>query len=196
MTDDMHSDLPGPEEVARERERRFLVSDANIIENASWKLITQGYFPAPGGFAARVRIVQHLQAERWVGETAYLGVKGPRVAGERWEEEFPLKDLASAKALLSEMPAVIQKRRYSFPDEETKATWEVDVFLGENAGLVIAELEGVGDWIWDVAKPSWALREITFDTRYNNEQLAFRPIHVWAATPDESGGDEFDPFAE
>ena len=195
-------DAPASDEESRERERRFLVRDASIVEGHSWKFITQAYFPAPAGFGVRVRIVQHLQQpagpsgkDVWVGESAFLGVKGPRVAGERWEEELPLKDVESAKVLVAASDFVVQKRRYSFVD--AGATWEVDIFFGANAGLVIAELEGKGDWIWQVAAPEWSLREITFDEPYNNEQLAVRPISTWASDwSKDEGDDDFDWLAE
>ena len=192
MSSGQPADAPGPSEEARERERRFLVHDASIVEGQSWKLITQAYVPAHSGNAVRIRIVQHLEEdpdrggeEVWVGETAYLAVKGPRVDGERWEEEFELKDLDEAKRFVADAPYVIQKRRYSFVDDQgsvdQRATWEVDIFLGRNSPLVIAELEGKGDWIWDIPRPGWALREVTHDERYNNEQLAEHPISQWAA---------------
>lgn len=176
-----------------EVERRFLVRDVAMVNGLSWALITQAYFDSPNGYAVRVRLRQHAQGDRWVGETAFLGVKGPRESGARWEEEFPLKDLARAKDLLAQCSVVVQKRRYSLVDGE--GTWEVDVFMGENEGLVIAELEGKGDWIWSVPKPSWALREITHDTQYNNENLAVRPIRTWAMGVADDD-DEFDWLGE
>ena len=195
-----------PDDDSIETERRFLVRDASIVEGSSWKLITQAYYPAPDGHAVRVRLVQHPQDDGWVGETAFIGVKGPRSGGQRWEEEFPLKKLADAKALIQASPDVVQKRRYSVIDSD--ATWEVDIFLGDNIGLVIAELEGKEDtesseadqsppspkkdnWIWAVEPPAWTLREITFDTNYNNENLAVRPVRRWAIDP-EPDADDYD----
>lgn len=185
---------PNLHDDTTEVERRFLVRDASIVMGLSWALLTQAYFEAPDGYAMRLRLRQHLEGEEWGGQTAFLSVKGPRVAGERWEEEFPLRNTERAIELLEKCTHVVQKRRYSLIDGG--ATWEVDVFMGENEGLVIAELEGKGDWIWDVRRPTWALREITHDTKYNNERLAFEPIHTWALIAADEGDDDFDWLGE
>ncbi len=185
---------PNADDDTTEIERRFLVGDSSIVTGLSWALLTQAYFEAPDGYATRLRLRQHLQGNDWVGQTAFLGVKGPREAGERWEEEFPLRNTAQAIELLKQCTHVVQKRRYSLIDGD--GTWEVDVFMGENEGLVIAELEGKGDWIWQVPKPTWALREITHDTQYNNERLAFKPIRTWATDAADEGDDDFDWLAE
>lgn len=188
------ADSPNTHEDTTEVERRFLVRDASIVQGLSWALITQAYFDAPDGYAMRIRLRQTLQGDQWVGKTAFLAVKGPRDAGERWEEEFPLRNTARAEEMLEKCTHVIRKRRYSLIDGG--GTWEVDVFMDANEGLIIAELEGKGDWIWTVPRPDWALREITHDTNYNNERLAVKPIRTWALDAADEGDDEVDWLGE
>ena len=71
---------------------------------------------------------------------------------------------------------MVEKIRYRILFNQK--TWEVDVFAGENAGLVLAEIE-LGREDEPFAKPSWAGREVTDDPRYYNSQLALIPFKSW-----------------
>ena len=61
--------------------------------------------------------------------------------------------------------------------------WVVDDFLGENEGLLIAELEGSEQAVAAIKKPTWASREVTDDRRYDNESLAKTPVSQWETPP-------------
>lgn len=79
--------------------------------------------------------------------------------------------------VLSRKP-IIEKTRHFV--EVGPHTWEVDVFEGENAGLVVAEIElETPDQPFE--KPSWVGEEVTFDPRYYNTNLATRPFRSWRA---------------
>lgn len=154
-----------------ERERRFLVSDQSIVAGWSSVLITQAYLWAKDGYAARVRLIQQENGESGpVDLDATYAIKGPRIGDERFEAESRLPDFEVARAIIDRCDNVVIKRRYQIIDREA---WDVDVFLGKNAGLVIAELEGAD--VRGVRRPEWCSEEITTKDRYNNETLAFRP---------------------
>jgi adenylate cyclase len=71
---------------------------------------------------------------------------------------------------------VVEKTRYYVPHEGRE--WEVDVFAGENAGLVVAEIE-LDDEADVIALPDWAGEEVTEDVRYYNSNLAVTPFNRW-----------------
>jgi adenylate cyclase len=161
--------------VQRERERRFLVAEPSIVRGASWTLITQGYFFAQDGYAIRVRY-RETPTDRKGGLRfldARLTAKGPRFGDERDEYEADM-DPILAYEFVKRCTRVIRKRRYQLP---VGNTWEIDEFLDDNEGLWIAELEGKD--IREVKMPDWAFREITSETKFNNDELAYRPISKW-----------------
>lgn len=162
--------------VQRERERRFLLAEPSITKGLSWTLITQGYFFAQDGYALRVRTREEPTNRK--GQLSFLDgrmtAKGPRIGDERDEYEADMDPLLAVE-FISRCPNVIRKRRYQLVSEEQ--TWEIDQFLEDNEGLWIAELEGQD--IREVKVPQWALREITSETRFNNDELAFKPISTW-----------------
>jgi adenylate cyclase len=162
-----------------ERERRFLVAEKSIVRGASWEFITQGYFFAQDGYALRVRLTEkptnRTGAFEHVG--AKVTAKGPRIGDERAEYETEMDPLLAAE-FIARCSNVIRKRRYHLVFE--KQIWEIDEFLEKNEGLWIAELEGKD--IRDVPVPPWALREITSNTQFNNDEIAFKPVSEWDGT--------------
>ncbi|WP_144627354.1 CYTH domain-containing protein [Arthrobacter woluwensis] len=162
-----------------ERERRFLVKDLSILNGTTWNLLEQAYVWSSGGYAIRVRRELEPRAD---GEfrtvRASLTAKGPRYGDQR--EEFETDVTAEyAGEVIDRGDHVIRKKRHHFVDDQT---WEIDVFLDANDGLVIAELEGEG--IRSIPVPAWAWKEITSDTRFNNEELAVYPVSAWDADGD------------
>jgi len=159
-----------------EIERRFLVSDPSIVKGASRELIVQGYFFAKNGYAARIRRLHHVEENGTVREgRATLTVKGPRFGASRVEYEMEI-DTKFAEGMLKEIDHKISKSRYQvIADGET---WDVDVFHGDNEGLIIAECE------MEVARnlriPAWSSEEITDRREYDNDNLAIRPYKTWA----------------
>lgn len=154
-----------------ERERRFLVSDPAIVTRWPWVLITQAYLWSKDGFSVRVRLIEEQRSDGALYPVdATYAVKGPRIGDERFEAESHLPDFDVARAIISRAPHVVVKRRYQVVDKEM---WDVDVFLGLNEGLIIAELEGAE--VRGVRKPDWCSDEITTRDEYNNENLAVKP---------------------
>lgn len=160
----------------RERERRFLVAETSVVRGASWEFITQGYFFAEDGYAIRIRTIEYPSGKKGALEfgKAVMTAKGPRVGDERDEYETDMDPLLASE-FIARCDHVIRKRRYHLV--YAGETWDVDEFFAANAGLWIAELEG--QLIRGVPVPSWADREITAESKFNNDELAFSPVSSW-----------------
>ena len=111
------------------------------------------------------------------GDSAFLTIKGLQVGLTRAEYEYPIP-LDDARQLLDSLcdRPLIEKRRYVIDYHGRK--WEVDEFMGDNAGLVVAEveLENEND---ELATPPWVGDEVTHDPRYLNVNLSTRPFTTW-----------------
>jgi CYTH domain-containing protein len=158
--------------MAREIERKFLV------KGEGWRigrgtLMRQGYLNLAKERTVRVRMV---------ADQGTLAVKGITVGASRleFEYEIPVKD---ADVMLTELCArpLIEKQR--FVVEYGGLTWEIDEFMGENAGLVVAEVELQSE---DQAfeRPPWLGEEVTEDPRYFNSNLSRTPYSEWGAGQD------------
>jgi CYTH domain-containing protein len=152
--------------MGTEIERKFLVTGDGWRQGAG-VAYAQGYLNRDPQRTVRVRIA---------GDRAFLTVKGASRGATRaeFEYEIPLED-ASKLMELSDGPVVTKRRRVI---EHAGSTWEVDEFEGENAGLVVAELELESE-NQAYAKPDWLGREVTDDPRYYNSSLAANPYHRW-----------------
>ncbi len=155
-----------------ERERRFIVDEVHIFEGADFTCIEQAYVFSKAGHVVRIR----LESNTWDSEisTATVAVKGPRTGISRYEKEVDI-DSDIAKFIVNKTELKVSKQRYSFPYDGQ--VWDIDRFNGENSGLIIAELEGLD--IEQISIPSWASREITGITKFNNEELAANPLSNW-----------------
>lgn len=160
-----------------EHERRFLVDDLSILEDAPYQEIEQAYLWAEEGYAVRVRLKrrpgnpEHTQA--------FLTLKGPRDAANpymRYEVE-QLIEPAHAEAIVRTAQYVVLKKRYAVISGEM--AFEVDVFQGKNEGLVIAEFEGSPQAVAQMERPWFASEEVTQDERYSNDRLAICPYSEW-----------------
>lgn len=154
--------------MAVEIERKFLVQGQGWCQGPGERLV-QGYLNRDKARTVRVRVA---------GDAAFLTIKGLSVGATRAEFEYPIP-LADAQALLAlcEGP-LIDKRRYKVPLGDV--VWEVDVFAGDNAGLVLAEVELPSEDA-PFARPHWLGDEVTHDARYFNSNLAQHPYRTWAA---------------
>ena len=162
--------------MGTEIERKFLVKDL------SWKTdqikslrFKQGYIrtvPAPKKVSVRIRIE---------GEQAFLTLKGAPtgISRSEFQYEVPLED---AEKMLSEFTSFgqVEKIRYFVPDPPY--TWEIDEYLGENAGLITAEIELPSEDA-EFTHPDWLGKEVSGVMRYYNSNLASRPWSQW--TPEE-----------
>ena len=157
--------------MATEIEHKFLV------RNDDWRAhvhasrdFEQGYLCGDGPASVRVRIE---------GEQANLNIKAARVGTTRaeYEYEIPLADAREMLATLCVAPPVVKTRYWVTHGAHT---WEVDVFGGENAPLVVAEIE-LTRADEDFECPEWVGAEVTHDKRYYNHALAFAPYSQWGA---------------
>ena len=154
--------------MPNEIERKFLVADPSIVDGVPGVTYRQGYLSTVPERTVRVRVA---------GDHGYITVKG-RAAGQtrpEFEYEIPLDHANEMLSLLCEQP-LIEKRRHRIG--YSGHIWEVDVFDGENAGLVVAEveLESEGE---AVELPQWVGTEVTDDPRYLNANLVARPFRRW-----------------
>ena len=157
--------------MAREIERKFLVAGDGWRAAASPGIrYRQGYLSAGADAGCTVRV-------RIGGERAYLTVKGPAAGAARDEYEYPIP-VADAAEMLERLSAggVVEKVRHRVPF--AGRTWEVDVFAGENAPLVVAEVE-IESVDAAVKLPPWLGAEVTDDPRYTNAALARSPFSRW-----------------
>ncbi len=154
--------------MAKEIERKFLVQSDAWRALAEGRYYCQGYVPTQGKQTVRVRII---------GDQAYLTLKGPVVGMSRSEFEYAIP-LADAQAILAELcqQPLIEKHRYRIPLGHI--VWEVDEFLGENQGLILAEVE-LTHAEQTVDLPAWIGEEVTGDPRYYNSNLVKNPFKDW-----------------
>jgi adenylate cyclase len=149
-----------------EIERKFLVV-GDDWRAAPGQPFAQGYLNRDKARTVRVRIVE---------QQAWLTIKGASVGATRAEFEYPIP-LADARQLLAlcDGPLVRKTRRVV---EHAGARWEIDEFEGDNAGLVVAEIELPSE---DAAfeAPPWLGAEVTHDPRYFNSSLAVAPWRTW-----------------
>ena len=153
--------------MAQEIERKFLVK-GNAWRTDNGTFIRQGYLCNDIDGNIRVRAK---------GARAYLTIKGATTGITRPEFEYEIP-LADANQMLDELcqKPLIEKIRYEV--QMGRFTWEVDEFLGENAGLVVAEIE-LDDEKQGFPRPDWVGKEVTDDARYLNANLVKNPYSKW-----------------
>ena len=155
--------------MAQEIERKFLVTNDTWRENVFRQTrMCQGYLNDTKKSSVRVRVA---------GDKAYLNIKSATLGINRKEYEYPIP-VADANEILSELahkPLIEKTRHYvKFSDH----VWEVDVFEGDNNGLIVAEVElGHEDEEFDL--PPWAGEEVSADPRYYNVCLVKHPFKDW-----------------
>ena len=153
-----------------EIERKFLVRNDTWRKLARDKgvSIRQGYLSIAQKATVRVRRI---------GDHAFLTIKSKVSGVRRSEFEYPLP-VADADQMLDQLcrKPIIDKVRYRIPTGALH--WEIDDFFGQNAGLVIAEIElkSEGD---EFERPSWLGREVTGMKRFYNSSLTQHPYSTW-----------------
>jgi adenylate cyclase len=152
-----------------EIERKFLVSDDSWKASVERRIqIRQAYLASEGKASVRVRIRGNHDAT--------LTFKSRGATLRRLELEYPIPVL-DAEALISlRHGSVIEKERHIVLFEG--GTWEIDVFAGENSGLVIGEVE-LQNEAQRVELPPWIGAEITGRSEYYNGSLALHPFQLW-----------------
>lgn len=177
-----------------EFERRFVVTDLPLELLREPTLIVQSYFLAEDGYALRVRAqlaestvdlqsITSPEAERHLLEEhaddfefCAMTVKSPGVSGTRYEAEREI-DVTVGLEMIRRGPHRIVKHRYAAWLGEDG--WVIDVFAGDNAPLVMAEVERSGPVI-DLKIPGFCLTEVTEDRRFSNDSLSTRPYITFA----------------
>jgi adenylate cyclase len=154
--------------MGKEIERKFLVKGDAWRSKAMGTACRQGYLNSAKERTVRIRTI---------GNRAFLTVKGPMVGASHAEYEYgiPLADGNAMLDVLVEKP-LIEKMRYQVPF--AGLTWEIDVFSGENAGLIVAEVE-LNSEAQVFGKPEWVGEEVTADPRYFNSNLIKHPFSKW-----------------
>jgi adenylate cyclase len=153
--------------MGQEIERKFLVTGSDW-RDAPATTYRQGYLSTDKNRTVRVRVA---------GDRGFLTIKGITVGASRSEYEYsiPVADALEMLANLCLRP-LIEKRRYRV--EHGGLTWEVDVFFGDNEGLVLAEVE-LDDETQQIDLPPWVGREVTGDARFYNANLIRHPYRSW-----------------
>ncbi|WP_337868474.1 CYTH domain-containing protein [Meiothermus sp.] len=154
--------------MGTETERKFLVKSLAWKKGAVGTPYRQGYLCRQEERTVRVRIA---------GDEAHLTIKGQALGITRLEYEYPIP-LAEARELLDRLciKPLIEKTRYRV--EFCGRVWEVDEFMGENRGLVVAEVE-LESPDQPLELPDWAGEEVTHDPRYLNANLVEHPFSRW-----------------
>jgi CYTH domain-containing protein len=154
--------------MAKEIERKYQVDLALWVPQGEGVHFKQGYLNSQKERVVRVRIE---------GAKAKLTIKGITTGVTRSEFEYPIpvEDAAILLDHLCEQP-LIDKHRHK--EVHGGKTWEIDVFHGENEGLVVAEVELASE-DESILLPPWAGAEVSSDPRYFNSNLLKNPYKNW-----------------
>ena len=155
--------------MGREIERKFLVTGdgwkKSVARSVNYR---QGYLASQEQCSIRVRVSDRQ---------AHLNIKSATLGVERleYEYEIPLADAHEMLDQLTTGPLIEKTRHYV---DVAGHTWEVDVFSGDNEGLIVAEIElESADEPFD--RPDWAGDEVSDDPRYYNVCLVTNPYKNW-----------------
>lgn len=153
-----------------EIERKFLVKNKTYkSESIKKQLITQGYLSSDPKRSVRIRICE---------QNAYITIKGQTsesgTSRYEWEKEINIEDAKQLMLLCRE--GVVTKIRHLIPFKNH--TFEVDEFLKDNSGLVIAEIE-LSNENEDFERPRWLGKEVTGIKKYYNSQLSQNAYVNW-----------------
>ena len=153
-----------------EIERKFLVrgNDWRALVS-SQTTIRQAYLASSAKSSTRIRI-------RGDG-TATLTIKSRPADLRRLELEYPIPALQAEALMQLREGSIIEKTRHVVP--HGSLAWEIDVFAGDNLGLIIAEIE-LTDVDQPIDVPSWIGREVTAQPQYYNSFLVQQPFNSWS----------------
>ncbi|MCP3875764.1 MAG: CYTH domain-containing protein [Desulfobacteraceae bacterium] len=156
--------------MATEIERKFLLKylpNELLTDSIS---ISQGYMISKNGNVIRIRIF---------GDESFLTIKGKTVNTARKEFEYPIprEDAKEMLQLLCEKP-FIEKIRHTIDHKGFE--WVIDEFLGDNQGLIVAEIE-LGEIDQPFEKPDWIGKEVSHEPKYFNSNLVKNPYSIWVS---------------
>jgi len=157
--------------VPVEIERKFLVASDDWRRDAPHgEAMVQGYLAGPPGARCSVRV-------RVAGERAFLNIKSLGTAIRRDEYEYAIPPDEARRMLETLADGVLAKRRHRVAVDGH--VFEIDVFEGANAGLVVAEIE-LPDEHAPFPRPPWLGREVSHLARYYNLNLVAHPYAEWS----------------
>ena len=154
-----------------EHERKFIVSDVALVRklvesDSNTSHMVQGYLLDRNGISVRARLTNNAGS---------FTLKGPRVGAKRVEHE---QDISAEMAdLLLHACEGLLIRKMRFPIVDNELTWTIDVFLDDNEGLVLAEIEDPPE---NLEMPTWCSMEVTEDDRFYNLSLSRVPFSQWS----------------
>lgn len=155
--------------MATEIERKFLLNGDGWRRQVQKSIPMRHGYLAPLGGPASVRV-------RVEGPVGKLNVKAAKVGMSRAEYEYEIPAVEAEEMLATLCSGLILKTRHYVPLGQH--LWEIDVFEGDNAPLVVAEIElGSEDEVFE--RPDWLGIEITDDRRYYNHTLSVTPYKTW-----------------
>lgn len=156
--------------TGKEIERKFLVAGDGWRGLAEGELYRQGYLSS---------VAERIVRVRNAAGRGYITIKGLSSGATRaeYEYEIPAADADEMLADLCEKP-LVEKKRYKI--SFGGLTWEVDEFLGDNLGLIVAEIELKAEG-QEFGRPAWIGKEVTGDPGYFNSSLAKHPYSKWDA---------------
>ncbi len=154
--------------MATEIERKFLVKSSEWKQLGAKKFYRQGYLVISENLTIRIRTIE---------DQGILTIKGKRENFSRPEFEYqiPFEDASEMMRSMCEKP-IIEKYRTKI--KINNFVWEVDEFIGDNQGLIIAEIE-LKDENEMISLPDWIGEEVTFNPRYTNSYLVNHPFKNW-----------------
>ena len=152
-----------------EIERKFLVNHTKwaAAEKPKREFYRQGYMLTDPNKTIRVRATD---------TKGFLTIKGKTEGATRVEFEY---DIPKEEAIqMLDMFAVSDLTKYRYKVVFAEKMWEVDVFLGENEGLIVAEIELSSEYE-TFNLPDWAAEEVTAEKKYYNSNLSTLPFKHW-----------------
>ena len=156
--------------MPREIERKFLLQgDAWRAAASHTRAMSQGYVASSDRVSVRVRLA---------GDDAWLNLKSGGLVASRAEYEYSIPAVHARELLLLCAGPLIDKTRHFVPYGDFE--WEIDEFHGDNAGLIVAELE-LDREDQKFPKPDWLGAEVTHLRRYYNVCLVDYPYSQWTA---------------
>jgi CYTH domain-containing protein len=155
--------------MPKEIERKFLINHEKwkTLKKPNGEYYRQGYILTDPSKTIRVRITN---------SAAFLTIKGASVGATRLEYEYPIPESEASELLENFAVSELSKTRYKI--KHGNHIWEVDVFSGENEGLLVAEIELSGEEeSFDI--PEWISVEVTGEAKFYNSSLTLNPFKNW-----------------
>jgi adenylate cyclase len=155
--------------MGKEIERKFLIDQQkwDNLSKPEGKLFRQGYLLTDKDKTIRVRATE---------TKGFLTIKGQTIGATRMEYEYEIPAAEAIELLDNFSLSELSKTRYEIPF--SGKLWEVDVFLGDNKGLIVAEIELESEnETFDL--PDWVTTEVTEEEKYYNSNLTVKPFKDW-----------------